>query len=83
MITCNRIGPKEVLPPAIKIINKCTKAGIHALNLLTMLMREVIVVVDYEYNYTDVVPTGITGQGTRSTRTQLTNDRGNSSFIVN
>ena len=48
-----------------------------------MLMREVIVVVDYEYNYTDVVSTGITGQGTRSTHAQLTKERGNSYFIVN
>ena len=48
-----------------------------------MLKREVIVVVDYEYNYTDFVPTGITGQGTRSTCTQLTNERVYSSFIVN
>ena len=48
-----------------------------------MLIREVIVVIDKEYNYIDVVPTGITGQGTRSTRAQLTKERGNSSFIVN
>ena len=47
-----------------------------------MLKREVIVVGNYEYNYTDFVPNGITGQGTRSTCTQLTNERGNSPFIV-
>ena len=46
-------------------------------------MREVIVVDDNKYNYTDVVLTGITVRGARSSHTQLTNERGNSCFMVN